>query len=377
MEVILIFRFCLRPYLDHVYYRDDLGDDVTRSGPRSRHLRQRGMTLVEVIMAVAIFSGISVVIGSIMVTTFKSQRQAEMKYDLQTFLLRLNQELDCDKTFNVGEVSALYNFQDGTFPTNATCGYLTLKNKNNDSLLAPNPSAMDNFVGAGAISKNWWAMAECDETQRSITLRVALRQRGSWTEFGKNPLRDPKDSSDTQHYMTWTNAINPVFGGTGRPKLCENYFANTTLKRQTCAAGQYATGYSSNDFRCAPLPAPLPSPAGECGTGQVMTSFNMRTNTPVCHTLTTADLDANANLAVWIRGQVVPQCYNGQFFLADGTTPYTVTCGAAHSAIRCFNGSTSDYFSGSSTACNSISGYVGDGSSLFDFRQIQYMSNSN
>ena len=375
MEVILISRFCLRPYLED--NGDHEGDRLTRSGSRSKNLRQQGMTLIEVIMAVAIFSGVSVLIGSIMVTTFKAQRQAELKYDLQTFLLRLNQEIDCDKTFNVGEVSALYNFEDGTFPSNATCGYLTLKNKNGDVLLAPNPSAMDNFVGSGAISKNWWAMAECDEAQRSVTLKVALRQRGSWTEFGKNPLREPKDATDTQHYMTWSNAINPIFGGPGRPKLCEHYFANTSLQRQSCPAGQYATGYNSNDFRCAPLLAALPSPAGECGTGQVMTSFNMRTNTPVCHTLTTADLDANANLASWIRGQLVPQCYNGQFFMADGTTANTVTCGAAFSAIQCNNSSTSDYFPGSSTACNSMSGYLGSAGSLFDFRQIQYMSNSN
>ncbi len=368
MEATLIFQFCLRPYLER----------ITGSGSMLKNSRNSGVTLVEVLMALAIFSAVSVVIASIMQTTFKSQRQAELKYDLQTFLIRLNQEMDCDKSLKVGESGALYNFSVGTFPTNATCGYLTLKNTNGDILLTPNPSAQSLFVGAGAISKNWWARAECDETQRSVTIKIAMRKRGTWTEFGQNPLREPKDASDTQHYMSWTNTLNPIYGGNGRPKLCEKYFSNTSLKRQACTSKQYATGFNSEDFRCLPLPTALPSTsAGECGVGQIMTNFNMRNNTPVCKTITTADLNANTDLPIWVRGQVVPQCYSGEIYLADATTSNTITCGSAPSAIRCNNSSTQDYFPGSSTTCSSISGYTGTSGGLFDFRQIQYMGNSN
>ena len=369
MEGTLIFRCFQQRYLRALR----IG---SKTGSETQSL-QLGTTLVEIIMALGIFAAVTVIIASIMETTFKAQRQAELKSDLQSFFMRLNQEIDCEKTFKVGEASPLYNHATATFPTNATCGYLTLKDSRGDVIHAPNPSALSQFVGAGAISKNWWARVGCDETQRSITISVALRKRGNWTEFGKNPLRDPKDASDTQHFMNWTNSINPVYGGASRPKLCERYFTNTENKRQNCTTGQFATGYNSEDFRCAPLPTPLAGTAGECGVGEIMTSFNLRTNTPVCQSLTTADLDANPSLGPWIRGQLVPQCYNGQFFLADGTSSNVITCGEAFQAIRCNHGTTLDYFPGSSTACNGMSGYTGTSGSIFDFRQMSYMSNSN
>lgn len=334
------------------------------------------MTLLEVIMALGLFIVVTMIVVSIIETTFKAQRQAELKYDIQTFLIRLTQELDCDKTLKVGEVGALYDHAASVFPTNASCGFLTLRDSRGDALLEPNPSAQDLFVGAGAISKNWWGRAECDESQRSITLSIALRKRGTWNEFGKNPLREPKDENDYQYYMSWSNAINPVFGGQSRPKLCEKYFSNTTLKRQSCTAGQYGTGYNSQDLRCAPLPSAQPAPTGECGTGEIMISYNMRTNTPNCRAITTADLDAASSIPDWVRSQLVPQCYDGQMYLADGTSANTMTCGAAFPGMRCYNTVSGDYFPGSSSFCSGISGYSGSSLSVFDFRQINYMSSS-
>ena len=54
-------------------------------------------------MALGIFAAVTVIIASIMETTFKAQRQAELKSDLQSFFMRLNQEIDCEKTFKVGD----------------------------------------------------------------------------------------------------------------------------------------------------------------------------------------------------------------------------------------------------------------------------------
>ena len=370
MEATLTFQSCLRPF------RDLSADSPTGPGDVATS-RESGMTLLEVIMAIGLFVVVTAIVVSIIETTFKAQRQAELKYDIQTFLIRLTQDLDCDKTLKVGEPGALYDHDAGVFPTNATCGFLTLRDSRGDPILEPNPGAQDLFVGAGAISKNWWGRAECDESQRSVTLSIALRKRGTWNEFGKNPLREPKDENDTQYYMSWTNPMNPVFGGQSRPKLCEKYFTTATLKRQSCASGQYGTGYNSQDLRCAPLPSAPPSPAAECGTGQIMISFNMRTNTPTCRAIATSDLDANGSIATWIQSQLVPQCYSGQMFLADGTNANTMICGAAFPALRCFNATSSDYFPGSSAVCSGVSGYSGTSASVFDFRQIQYMSNSN
>ena len=368
MEAILTFPSCQRPFRD------------PRVSPEVNAVKvdfRAGMTLLEVIMAIGLFAAVTAIVVSIIETTFKAQRQAELKYDIQTFLIRLTQDLDCDKTFMVGDTGALYNKATNTYPTNATCGYLTLLDSRGDPILAPNPSAQGLFVGAGAISKNWWGRAECDESQRSIKLAIALRKRGTWTEFGTNPLREPKDQYDTQHYMSWTNSINPVFGGASRPKLCEKYFSNATLKNQACASGSYATGYNSENLRCAPLPSAPPSPTGECGTGQIMISFNMRTNTASCRALTTSDFDANSAIAMWVQSQITPQCYSGEMYLADGTSSNKMTCGGAFSAVRCFNSASADYFPGSSTTCSGLSGYSGTSASIFDFRQIQYMSNSN
>ncbi|MEY4631474.1 MAG: hypothetical protein RIQ81_1594 [Pseudomonadota bacterium] len=310
-------------------------------------------------MALAIFSAVTVVVSSIMETTFKAQKQAELKYDLQMFMLRLNQDVDCAKT-----LAAYYNPSANVWPTNVTCGALTLKDSDGENILVPTGSGV--FTGAGPISRSWWGKATCDESQRSILVSVALRKRGSWTEFGKNPLRDPKDASDTQHYMTWTNKINPVIGGTGQVKLCEKYFNNTASQNTTCSPGQYATGYSSKDLRCAYLPDPLNN---DCGTGKVMVNFSQKSNTPVCRQLTTGDLDANPSLAEWIRGQLIPTCYTGQIYVANAMAGgNTMMCAGTARSVICGNGT--DTFPASATTSCSLLGYTGSPSVNFDFRNL-------
>lgn len=323
-----------------------------------------GMTLIEVIMALGIFSAASVIIASIMENTFKAQRQAELKYDLQMFMLRLNQDVDCAKT-----LEAFYNPTSNVWPTNVTCGNLTLKDSDGDNILVPTGSGQ--FAGAGSISRSWWAKASCDETQRSISVSVALRKRGSWTEFGKNPLRDPKDATDTQHLMSWSNSINPVIGGTGKVKLCEKYFNNTAARNRTCTSGQYGTGFNSNDLRCSALPAY--NAANDCTTGQVMVGFNLRSNRPVCRGLTTSDLGANPSLASWIQGQVIPSCSSGQIYVADAIGgANTMMCVTATRSRICSNG-TDSFPASAMSSCNDVAStpaYGGSGGVNFDFRNL-------
>lgn len=326
------------------------------------------MSLIEIVIALGIFAVVSYIITGILDSTFRTQRQAELKYDLQTFIMRTVQDVDCDKTFKVGEVGALYDKATNTFPTNSTCGALTLKTSSGNTILAPDTSAQSLFVGAGPISKNWWAKAECDESQRSITLKVALRKQGSWTQFGKNPLRDPKDSADTQHFMGWGNTINPIIGGTQKIKLCEKYFSNTTPQNSACDSSKFATGYNSNNLRCNLLPAqPSPNPA-DCGTGKIMVSFNMMTNTPVCKDLTTADLDSTT-LISWMKSQIIPSCFSGQLFTAASSN--SMTCTNTAQTKHCASTITSDYLPAfTASNCGLIPGYYNVPGGLFDHRTI-------
>jgi hypothetical protein len=326
------------------------------------------MTLIEVITALAIFSAVSVIVASIMDSTFKAQRQAELKYELQMFMLRLNQDVDCAKT-----LEAFYNPSASVWPTNLSCGNLALKDEDGDNIIAPTGS--NQFAGAGPFSRNWWARANCDETQRSITVSVALRKRGSWTEFGKNPLREPKDAADTQHLMSWSNSINPVIGGTGKVKLCEKYFNNAAASNQTCTAGQFGSGFSSNDLRCAALPAY--NSANDCATGQIMVGFNLRSNRPVCRTMTTGDLNANPSLASWIRGQVIPTCSSGQIFAVDALGgPNTMMCLTTYLANKCDN-ATDTFPANLAAQCTMVPSVPSYGASgNFDFRNLPGMASS-
>lgn len=328
----------------------------------------RGMTLIEIIVAVGIFAVVSYIITSLLDSTLRTQRQAELKYDLQTFVMRTIQDIDCAKTLKVGETGALYNKAAGVYPTNSTCGSLTLRTSSGNVILAPDSDAENLFVGAGPISNNWWAKAECDESLRSITVKVALKKKGSWTEFGKNPLRDTTDSnSASQHYMHWGNSINPIVGGAQKIKLCEQYFENSESENSSCNTSNFGIGYNSKNLRCGPLPS-QPTIMPQCGIGSVMVNFNMMTNTPVCRFLTTADLDST-DLINSMKSKVIPSCYDKQIYVA--ATSNTAACTNSAQTSRCSSGFTNDYFPAFSAGnCSAISGYSSGSGGLFDIRVL-------
>ncbi len=323
--------------------------------PRFHH--QSGVTLVEVLVAIGLATTVTLIVAQILVNTIKFQKRTDLRNDLQAFSARLTKDLDCGKTF-----ASIPN------PTDADCQYLTLKSSSGANILAPDAAAQGVFVGSGAITKNWWAMARCDATERSIVVYVAMKDPGSWS-YGKDPIRASNDASDVLQLQHWTTAPSPLFGGTGKAKLCESYFSGSTAVRDCSQSpnSQYVTGLASGDsVTCAPLPTP--DVTQNCGTGKVAYGYDMQTNKPKCRNLTTTDLSAISGIQTWLKGQVIPNCSASQVYVADTSSPNTMKCASTYKARRCYNTTTSDYFPSLSNSCTGApgTGWSWDGG-YFDF----------
>ncbi|NDE15041.1 type II secretion system protein [bacterium] len=328
--------------------------------PPNRSMRrngQAGVTLVEVLVAIGLATTVTLIVAQILVNTIKVQKRSDLRNDLQAFVTRINNDVDCGKTF--ASISS---------PTDANCQYLTLKSSSGEAILTPDASAQGVFTGSGPITKNWWGMARCDETQRSIVIYVAMKDPGSWA-YGKDPVKANNDDTDVLQLQHWTAAPSPLFGGTGKPKLCESYFAGSTAVRDCSQSPytQYVTGLASGDsVTCAPMPTP--NVADNCATGKVAYGFDMQTNKPKCRNLTTTDLSAISGIQTWLRQQVIPSCTASQVYVADSSSPNTMKCASTYKARRCYNSSTKDYQPSMSDSCGGAPGvgWSWDGG-YFDF----------
>lgn len=332
-------------------------DGKTRKRDRTswRHCNpQAGVTLVEVLVAIGLATTVTLIVAQILVNTLKVQKRTDLRTDLQAFATRINNDLDCGKTF-----ASIPN------PTDANCQYLTLKSSSGQNILAPDPTATGTvFAGSGAITKNWWAMARCDESRQSIVIYVAMKEPGTWN-YGKDPVKANNDPSDVIQLQHWNAAPSPIYGGVGKPKLCESYFGSTAATRNcpTSPSQQYVTGLASGDsVNCAPLPTP--DITQYCATGQIAYGFDMQTNRPKCRSMNTNDLAAISGIQTWLKQQVIPNCSASQVYVADTTSPNTMKCATTYKAMRCNNGT--DYFPATSNACNGTAGYSWDGG-YFDF----------
>ncbi|MEY4631473.1 MAG: hypothetical protein RIQ81_1593 [Pseudomonadota bacterium] len=334
---------------------DEKSEKKRRMRPQLPH--QAGVTLVEVLVAIGLATTVTLIVAQILVNTLKVQKRADLRTDLQAFVTRINNDLDCGKTFA--------GITDPNNPTDANCAYLTLKSSSGQNILAPDPSAAGTvFAGSGAITKNWWGMARCDESKQSIVIYVAMKEPGTWN-YGKDPVKANNDPSDVIQLQHWNTAPSPIFGGTGKPKLCESYFGSTAGVRNCPSAPyqQYVTGLASGDsVTCAPLPTQNPSV--QCPSGQVAVNYDMKTNKPKCRSLDTNDLSSIAGIQSWLKQQVIPNCSDSQVYAADTSSPNTMKCVTTYKAKRCTNGS--DYFPATSDSCNGMAGYSPDGG-LFDF----------
>ena len=327
-------------------------------GPMRRNAHpSSGMSLVEVLVAIGLATTVTLIVAQILVNTAKFQKRTDLRTDLQAFTQRLSKDLDCGKTFAT--------IPD---PTDANCQYLTLKSSSGADILTPDPAAEGVFVGAGPITKNWWGMARCDAAQRSIVIYVAMKDAGSWG-YGKDPVRASNDASDVLQLQHWTAPPSPLFGATGKAKLCESYFSGSTSVRDCSQSpsAQYVTGMASGDsVTCAPLATP--DVAQNCGSGKVAYGFDMQTNKPKCRSLTTTDLSAISGIQTWLKQQVVPTCSDSQVYVADTASPNTMKCASTYKARRCYNNTTKDYFPSMTNSCDGAPsvGWSWDGG-YFDF----------
>lgn len=306
---------------------------------REKKTNQSGVTLVEVLVAIGLTTTVTLIVAQILTNTLKLQKRNDLRNDLSAFAVQLNNDLDCGKTF-----AAIPD------PTDANCQYLTLKSSSGFDILAPDPAAQGVFIGSGPVTKNWWAMARCDESQRSIVIYVAMKDPSSWN-YGKDPVKANDNASDVVQLQHWYSPPSPLFGGPGKPKLCESYFSGSTSVRDCPQSpnAQYVTGLASGDsVTCSPLPSA--NLVLNCPTGQVAYGFDMSTNTPKCRNLATTDLDAISGIQNWLRSKVLPSCTTGQVYTAN-STPYEMQCTDAYKARRCYNSTTGDYFPSMSDSC--------------------------
>lgn len=329
----------------------------TRSITPTARGKQAGVTLVEVLVAIGLATTVTLIVAQILTNTMKVQKRTDLRNDLQAFVGRLNKDLDCGKTF--ASIAA---------PTDANCQYLTLKSSSGQTILAPDSSAQGVFLGSGQITKNWWGMARCDATKRSIVIYVAMKDPGSWG-YGKDPVRANNDAFDVVQLQHWGAPPSPLFGGVGKGKLCESYFSGSTSVRDCSQSpnAQYVTGLASGDsVTCAPMPTN--DLTQNCGTGKIAYGFDMQTNKPKCRSLTTTDLAAVSGIQTWLKQQVVPGCSASQVYVADSGNPNTMKCASTYKARRCYNSSTKDYFPSMADSCTGApaTGWTWDGG-YFDF----------